>query len=281
MVVATHSSSICGYFLPNFSKKEGEQKRCESRIRKEGNWKASADAGFLRARIPAVSLGRLSSQPSMVSPHMALPAKGANIHLFPPAALSSAHRSFAFLAVRRKVSLSTGSLPADQLSNALHRPAVLFGKRSFPARPAPQPAVGSRVPGSAGPLRANSNTSTSCAQPACCPQTVCCMTEREFCFNCNPYCCTLFISFALFPSLCPFNKGLGFSKFDESCPLISKRMYYQVLSHISAGVDSQMAPFQNILHLPLLAVPHPMVSYTPFLQDSSAYLWSQGYWARE
>lgn len=151
-------------------------------------------------------------------------------------------------------------------------PAVLFGKRSFLARPAPQPAVGSRVPGSAGPFWANSNTSTSSAQPACCPQTVCCETEREFCFNCNPYCCTLFISFALFPSLCPFNKGLGFSVFDESSPLTSKRMYYQVLSNNSARVNSWTTPFQNMLHLPLLAVPRPMVSYAPFLQDSSTYL---------
>lgn len=59
---------------------------------------------------------------------------GQHLHLFPSAVLRNGHRFFAFLAVRRKVSLSTGSFPADQLSNALHRPAVLFGKRSFPAR---------------------------------------------------------------------------------------------------------------------------------------------------
>lgn len=85
MVVVTHSSSICGYFLPSLSKKEGEQKRCESRIRKEGNWKASADSVFLRARILAVSLGQAVLTAPMVSPHMVLPAKalpffGKHIH---------------------------------------------------------------------------------------------------------------------------------------------------------------------------------------------------------
>lgn len=138
MVVVTHSSSICGYFLSSLSKKEGEQKRCESRIRKEGNWKASGDAGFLRARILAVSLGQaVLTAPHGVSPHGA-PSQGLAIswqtHPFPPAALWNAHRSFAFLAVRRKVSLSTGSFPADQLSNALHRSCSPLWKEVLPGQ---------------------------------------------------------------------------------------------------------------------------------------------------
>lgn len=127
---------------------------------------------------------------------------------------------FAFLAVRRKISLSTGSFPADQLSNALHRPAVLFGKPAFPAscRPCVFLAAGTHCWPTLTP------TPLLHSQPAS-PQPFAVWQRGIFALLSVLITAHSSSLFLFIPSLCPFHRGLKFSESDESSPLTSKRKW--------------------------------------------------------
>lgn len=147
-----HNLIFCCFHL----RRKGVEKKWRQNQKKEWECAALVDVEFPREKAWAGSVG----QTVLIILCWCLLAWGMFFQLSPFHFLANIsicfHQQFtdffSFLVVRRKVSLSIGNFPADQLSNALHRPAVLLGKRSSQPGHSSQPAAGPASSWQCGPF---------------------------------------------------------------------------------------------------------------------------------